>query len=70
MNVDPHSARECTVSLDLAALGLDPADLNEDGTFWVDDLISGESWRWGEHNYVRLDAHFEPAHILHIRRSS
>ncbi|HEX2248260.1 MAG TPA: alpha-1,4-glucan--maltose-1-phosphate maltosyltransferase [Arthrobacter sp.] len=70
VNVDPHSARECTASLDLAALGLDPQDLNEDGTFWVDDLISGESWRWGEHNYVRLDAHFEPAHILHVRRSS
>ena len=70
VNVDPHSARESTVSLDLDALHLDPRDLLEDGTFWVDDLISGQSWRWGAHNYVRLDAHFEPAHILSVRRNS
>jgi starch synthase (maltosyl-transferring) len=52
----------------LEALQLDPADFNEDGRFLVDDLISGQSWWWGEHNYVRLDAHVEPAHILSIRR--
>ena len=70
VNTDPHSARECTVTLDLEALHLDPEDFNEDGTFWVDDLISGQSWRWGQYNYVRLDAHYEPAHILSVRRSS
>ena len=70
VNIDPHSARECGVSLDLEALHLDPADFNEDGTFWVDDLLSGQSWRWGANNYVRLDAHFEPAHILSVRRNS
>ncbi|MCC3270896.1 alpha-1,4-glucan--maltose-1-phosphate maltosyltransferase [Arthrobacter gengyunqii] len=70
VNTDPHSARECGVSLDLNALHLDPKDFNEDGTFWVDDLLSGQSWRWGDHNYVRLDAHFEPAHILSVRRNS
>ncbi|MFT4471916.1 alpha-1,4-glucan--maltose-1-phosphate maltosyltransferase, partial [Arthrobacter sulfonylureivorans] len=69
VNVDPHSARESTVSLDLAALGLRDEDYNDDGTFWVDDLLTGQSWRWGEHNYVRLDAHVEPAHILHVRRN-
>ncbi|WP_284979050.1 alpha-1,4-glucan--maltose-1-phosphate maltosyltransferase [Arthrobacter sp. fls2-241-R2A-200] len=68
VNVDPHNTRESTVSLDLAALQLDPSDLNEDGRFRVDDLISGQSWEWGEHNYVRLDAHVEPAHVLSIRR--
>jgi starch synthase (maltosyl-transferring) len=67
-NVDPHSAREGMVQLDLSALGLDPADLTPNGGFWVDDLISGESWEWGEYNYVRLDAHVEPVHILSIRR--
>lgn len=70
VNTDPHSARECSVSLDLDALQLNPQDFNEDGTFWVDDLISGHSWRWGANNYVRLDAHFEPAHILSVRRNS
>ncbi len=68
VNVDPHSARESTVSLDLHALELEAQDCAEDGRFWVDDLISGQSWLWGEHNYVRLDAHVEPAHILSIRR--
>ncbi|MDQ0079347.1 alpha-1,4-glucan--maltose-1-phosphate maltosyltransferase [Arthrobacter oryzae] len=69
VNVDPHSTRESTVSLDLAALELDSEDLTHNGGFQVDDLLTGESWEWGEYNYVRLDAHLEPAHILHIRRS-
>jgi starch synthase (maltosyl-transferring) len=68
INVDPHGTRESTVSLDLAALELDPADLTHNGGFRVDDLLTGESWEWGEYNYVRLDAHVEPAHILNIRR--
>ncbi|WP_308222223.1 MULTISPECIES: alpha-1,4-glucan--maltose-1-phosphate maltosyltransferase [Kocuria] len=69
VNVDPHAVREGTVWLDLASLNLDDADFNEDGSFWVDDLISGESWKWGTHNYVRLDPHHEPAHVLHVRRN-
>ena len=68
VNVDPHGTRECTVSLDLAALELDPQDWTASHGFRVDDLITGQSWEWGEHNYVRLDPHVEPAHILHIRR--
>ncbi|TKV27472.1 alpha-1,4-glucan--maltose-1-phosphate maltosyltransferase [Arthrobacter sp. NamB2] len=68
VNVDPHSTRESTVSLDLAQLGLDAADYDANGTFLVDDLITGQTFTWGEHNYVRLDPHVEPAHILSIRR--
>ena len=69
VNVDPHGTRECTVSLDLAALDLDPQDRTPGGGFYVDDLISGESWEWAEYNYVRLDPHVEPAHILSVRRN-
>lgn len=68
VNVDPHGIRESTVTLDLAALELDPDDLTHNGRFMVDDLVTGESWEWGGYNYVRLDAHVEPAHILSIRR--
>ncbi|HKU11201.1 MAG TPA: alpha-1,4-glucan--maltose-1-phosphate maltosyltransferase [Sinomonas sp.] len=68
VNVDPHSARECSVHLDLAALDLDPDLFDGEGKFRVDDLISGQSWQWGVDNYVRLDSYFEPAHILHVRR--
>jgi len=66
INVDPHSMREGTVTLDLDALHLD--GLAPDGTFVVDDLVTGATWNWGKQNYFRLDAHLEPAHILHLRR--
>ena len=66
INVDPHSMREGEVTLDLDALELD--GLSPDGTFLVDDLVTGATWNWGKKNYFRLDAHLEPAHILHIRR--
>lgn len=69
VNVDPHVTKECSVKLDLAALELNPQDLTAGGGFFVDDLISGESWEWGEYNYVRLDPHVEPAHILSVRRA-
>ncbi len=61
VNVDPHSVRETTVHLDLALLGLAPGS-----SFTVTDLISGSVWEWSDHNYVRLDAFTQPAHILHI----
>ncbi|NGN85360.1 alpha-1,4-glucan--maltose-1-phosphate maltosyltransferase [Arthrobacter silviterrae] len=66
INVDPHSMREGQVTLDLEALELD--GLAPDGTFIVDELITGATWNWGRQNYFRLDAHLEPAHILHVRR--
>jgi starch synthase (maltosyl-transferring) len=68
VNVDPHVTKESTVSLDLPALELDAENLTHNGRFMVDDLLTGESWEWGEYNYVRLDPHVEPAHILSIRR--
>ena len=68
VNVDPHVTKESTVSLDLPALELDPENFTHNGRFMVDDLLTGESWEWGEYNYVRLDPHVEPAHILSIRR--
>ena len=64
VNVDPHGTRETVVHLDMPALGYDWHE-----TFVVVDEISGATWRWGEHNYVRLDPFVEPAHILSVRRS-
>ncbi len=63
-NVDPHSARQTTVHLDLAKLGLRPGE-----SFEAHDLITGETWTWSDHNFVRLDAFIEPAHVIHVRRS-
>jgi len=62
VNVDPHATRETMVHLDLPALGLD-----WDDSFVVHDEITGEDWSWGQHNYVRLDPSYEPAHVLTLR---
>ncbi|WP_333774204.1 alpha-1,4-glucan--maltose-1-phosphate maltosyltransferase [Streptomyces sp. IBSBF 3136] len=59
LNLDPHSVREATVHLDLPALGLDRAD-----TFDAHDALSGETYRWGRENYVRLDPRHQVAHII------
>jgi starch synthase (maltosyl-transferring) len=63
VNLDPHAVREATVHVDMGALGLDPSD-----TFEVHDEISGETWTWGEHNFVRLDPFAEPAHVFVVRK--
>ena len=62
VNLDPHGTRETMVHLDLEALGL-PLDRGFD----VRDEISGETYHWGQHNYVRLDPHHEPAHVLSVQ---
>lgn len=68
VNVDPHTIGEATVTLDLQALNLREQDLDEDGTFAVEDLITGARYQWDEHNYVRLDPFVEPAHVLRVVR--
>jgi len=62
-NLDPHATRQTTVHLDMPALGLASGD-----TFIAHDLITGASWHWGEHNFVRLGPDGEPVHIIHVRR--
>ncbi len=65
VNLDPHGARETTVHLNMPALGLDWAD-----RFVVHDEVTGQDWTWGESNYVRLDPHHEPAHILTVGKAT
>ncbi|QZY30231.1 alpha-1,4-glucan--maltose-1-phosphate maltosyltransferase [Nocardioides coralli] len=62
VNLDPHATRETTVHLDMPAIGRDWHD-----TMLVHDELTGETWSWGEHNYVRLDPGHEPAHVLTVR---
>jgi len=63
VNLDPNATRETMVHLDMPALGMDWHD-----TFEVQDLLSGATYHWGEHDYVRLDSYVNPAHVLHVRR--
>ncbi|GAB3208021.1 alpha-1,4-glucan--maltose-1-phosphate maltosyltransferase [Marinactinospora thermotolerans] len=60
-NLDPHHTREATVWLDMPALGFSPGD-----RITVTDQLSGESYQWGEANYVRLDPHVQSAHIFTV----
>jgi starch synthase (maltosyl-transferring) len=64
VNLNPHHVREATVHLDLPALGLP----DDDTGFDVTDELSGETFRWGRSNYVRLDPQVRPAHILTLPR--
>lgn len=68
VTVNPHHVAEATLDLDLSALRLRPEDLDESGSFEVEDLLTGQRWRWGRTPYVRLDPHVEPAHVLRVVR--
>ncbi len=61
VNLDPHHSREATVWLDTAALGINPGE-----EFVVTDELSGERYRWGQANYVRLDPATAPAHVFTV----
>ena len=62
-NLDPYATRETWVHLDMPALGFDW------GTgFVAKDLITGQSWQWGQDAFVRLGRDTEPVHIISARR--
>ncbi len=63
VNLDPHGTRTTWVHLDMPALGFEWFD-----GFAAEDLITGESYQWSEHNFVQLDPFHEPAHVLRVRR--
>jgi starch synthase (maltosyl-transferring) len=63
VNVDPHATREGTISMDMPALGFDWHE-----TFTAHDELSGQTFHWGQFDFVRLDPAIEPAHVLTVRR--
>jgi starch synthase (maltosyl-transferring) len=65
VNLDPHSAQETTLHLNMPALGLDWHEV-----FSVNDVLTDQTWQWSQHNYARLDPAHEPAHILTVRKNS
>jgi len=64
VNLNPFNVSEATVSIDMPALGFGWTD-----TFEVVDQLSGARYTWGRYNYVRLDPHTEPAHVLVVDRT-
>ena len=62
VNLDPMNVQSGWVSVDAAALGLDPS-----AGFRVRDELSGATYTWRHGaNFVRLDPHHEPAHVFAI----
>ena len=77
VNLDPHHAHEATVSLDIEAMELttepephSSGDRVTSDALDVEDELTGARYRWGRHNYVRLDPHNQPAHIFSVRRAA
>jgi starch synthase (maltosyl-transferring) len=64
VNLDPYHTHHGFTDLDLEALGLDHHQ-----PFQAHDRLTGARYQWhGGRNYVELDPHSSPAHILAIRR--
>ena len=65
VTLNPYSVQAGTTSLDMPALGLDWND-----RMVVHDEMGGgtSDYEWGQVNFVRLDPHVEPAHVLVVRR--
>jgi starch synthase (maltosyl-transferring) len=61
VNLDPNQPQEATVWLDGPALGIDVG-----AGFLVTDELTGEQYRWGQENYVRIDPAVGPAHIFTV----
>jgi starch synthase (maltosyl-transferring) len=61
VSLNPFSAEEATLWLDLPALGMEWYE-----RFWVRDEITGEDYHWGQANYVRLEPAKAVAHVLRL----
>jgi starch synthase (maltosyl-transferring) len=63
VNLDPEHRHGGMVHLDLAELGVE-----RDRPYQVHDLLTGARFLWqGPDNYVELNPHVVPAHILRVR---
>ena len=64
VNLDPHNKQSGWLDVPLEYFELDPQE-----TFQAHDLLSDSRYLWqGTRNYVELNPHVMPAHILRIRR--
>jgi starch synthase (maltosyl-transferring) len=63
VNLDPLNPHHCTIVVPPDAVGVAPGE-----SYLVTDLLTGASYTWSDRNYVRLDPHVEPAHILRVEK--
>jgi starch synthase (maltosyl-transferring) len=64
-SLDSRAAQEGTTTLDMPALRAD-----WDDRLTVHDEITGETYEWGQYNYVRLEPWKNVAHIFRVERSA
>ena len=63
VTLDPYATQEATLHLDLAAL-----DVSPDHAFEVYDELSGETYTWGAHPYVKMEPWWRVAHVFEVRK--
>jgi starch synthase (maltosyl-transferring) len=63
LSLDPFNAADGTIWVDLPELGLQWGD-----RFTARDEVTGQSWDWGQANYVRLEPWNAVAHIISVER--
>ena len=61
VTLESHNRQIGTTALDLSLLGLDWHE-----RFAVHDELSGDTYDWGQFNYVELDPYHEPAHVFSV----
>ncbi|GAA1987483.1 alpha-1,4-glucan--maltose-1-phosphate maltosyltransferase [Amycolatopsis minnesotensis] len=63
VTLDPYASQEGTVWLDLPSLGFEWHE-----RLIAHDEVTGDTWDWGQANYVRLEPWRAVAHIVAVRR--
>ena len=62
VNLDPQQTQAGTLWLDLPILGKDWQD-----RFTAHDEVTGQTWEWGQANFVRLEPWHGVAHVISLR---
>jgi starch synthase (maltosyl-transferring) len=63
VNLDPFAAQEGTLWLDLPSLGFEWYE-----RLLAHDEVTGQTWHWGQANFVRLEPWRAVAHLVGVRR--
>jgi starch synthase (maltosyl-transferring) len=63
VSLDSHNVQWGNTTLDMPALGFDWHE-----RFTVRDELTGATFDWGQHNAIRLDPLYEPAHVFTVHR--
>lgn len=61
VNLDPYNTQKGNIKLPLYKVGI-----SYDKPFTVHDLLSGDKYEWNEWNFVSLNPHDIPAHVLKV----